>query len=78
MCSYEVKKLRKDGPKFYTIVYKWVYSCIVQQGGEKVVPSLCMHAYTANGGDHSIKFKFFPKKDKKHGDYNLKVISLGF
>ena len=78
MCSYEEKKLGKGGSKSYTIVYKWVCSCMIQQGGEKVVPSLCMYAYTAKSGDHSIKFKIFPKKERKHGDSSLKVISLGF
>ena len=35
----------------------------------------CMHD---QGGDHSFKFKFFPKKERKHEDLILKMVSLGF
>ena len=30
------------------------------------------------GGDHSFKFRFFPKKERKHEDLILKMVSLGF
>ena len=53
---------KRGGSKPYTIVHKKVCSYMIHQGGEKMVPSPCMHAYTTHGGDHSIKFRFFSKR----------------
>ena len=67
-----MSKLKKGGSKPYTIVHKKVCSYMIHKGGEKMVPSLCMHAYTTNGGDHSIKFRFFSKRKE-----NMEILPEG-
>ena len=51
---------------------------VLVYGGEKVIPSPCKQAYTTKVGITHSNSKFFPKKERKHEDLILKMVSLGF
>ena len=52
-----------------------VYGSIRWRKSDPKPMQACIHG---KGGDHSFKFKFFPKKESKHENLILKVESLGF